>query len=110
MFQPIYRFYKKIGNTDNISEWKSKRLSNEIIKTLEFSIVFCFVIAVISPSCSFYITSRNTYTSILAITIALLFDYLWFMCNLLLLCGDVEHNPGPNQNTAKKIFFLPLEP
>ena len=41
----------------------------------------------------------------LVISVALLFDYLWFMCNLLLLCGDVELNSGPNQNTAKKILF-----
>ena len=24
-------------------------------------------------------------------------------CNLLFLCGDVELNPGPNQNTTKKL-------
>ena len=52
--------------------------------------------------CSFDINLRNTYTSILIITIALLFNYLWFKCNLLLLCGDVELNPRPNQNTAKE--------
>ena len=69
-----------------------------------------FVIAVLSPKFSFYMTSRNTYPSMLVITVALLCDYLWFMCNLLLLCGDVELNPGPNQNTAKKSFYLSLEP
>ena len=62
-----------------------------------------FVIAVLSPRCSFYITSRNTYLSKLVITVALLFIYLLFTCNLLLLCGDVELKPGPNQNTAKKL-------
>ena len=62
---------------------------------------FIFAIAVLSPRCSFNITSRNTYTSMLVITDALLSDYL-FTRNLLLLCGDVELNPGPNQNTAKK--------
>ena len=62
-----------------------------------------FAIAVLSPRSSFYITSRNTYTSILVITVPLLFDYLCFTCNLLLLCGDVELNPGPNQNTAKRL-------
>ena len=41
----------------------------------------------------------------LIITVALLFDYLWFTCNLLLLYGDIELNPGPNQNTAKKFLF-----
>ena len=69
-----------------------------------------FVIVVLSPRCSFYITSRNAYTSILVITVALPFDYLWFTCNLLLLCDNVELNPGPNQNTAKKTFYLSLEP
>ena len=39
----------------------------------------------------------------LVITVDLLFDYLWFTCNLLLLCGDVELNLGSNQNTAKKL-------
>ena len=38
----------------------------------------------------------------LVITVALIFDYMRFKCNLLLLCDDVELNPGPKQNTAKK--------
>ena len=49
-----------------------------------------------------HITPRNTCTSVLVITVALIFDYLWFKCNLLLLCGDIELNPGLKQNTAKK--------
>ena len=69
----------------------------------EFSIVSRFVIAVLSPRRSFCITLRNTYTPILVITVTLLFNYLWFTCNLLLLCGDVELNSGPNQNSAKEI-------
>ena len=64
-----------------------------------------FIIAVLSPRCSFSITSRKTCTSILVITVALLFDYLWFTRNLLSLCGDVELNPGPNQNTTEKRFI-----
>ena len=28
----MYKYFKKIGNTDNISEWKSKGLPNEVIK------------------------------------------------------------------------------
>ena len=64
-----------------------------------------FIIAVLSPRCSFSITSRKTCTSILVIAVALLFDYLWFTRNLLLLCGDVELNPGPNQNTTEKCFI-----
>ena len=31
----MYKYFKKIGNTDNISEWKSKGLSNEVIKRLD---------------------------------------------------------------------------
>ena len=62
-----------------------------------------FVIAVLSPRGSFYIASRSTYTSRLVITVVLLFNYLWFTCNLLLLCGDIELNPEPNQNSAKKL-------
>ena len=31
MFQPIYKYFKKIGNTDHISAWKSKGLSAEMI-------------------------------------------------------------------------------
>ena len=57
-----------------------------------------FVI-VLSSRCSFHITPRNTCTSMLVITVALIFDYLCFKCNLLLLCGDVELNPGLKQNS-----------
>ena len=32
VFQPMYKYLKKISNTDNISEWKSKGLSDEVIK------------------------------------------------------------------------------
>ena len=32
LFQPMYKYLKKGSNTDNISEWKSKRLSHEVIK------------------------------------------------------------------------------
>ena len=67
---------------------------------LELFLVF---VIVFSPRRSFHITSRNTCSmSMLVIIVALIFDYLWFKCNLLLLCGDVELNPGLKQNTAKK--------
>ena len=33
MFQAIYRFSQKIGNTDHSSPWKAKGLSDESIKT-----------------------------------------------------------------------------
>ena len=32
VFQPMYKYFKKIGNTDYISLWKSKGLSDETIK------------------------------------------------------------------------------
>ena len=32
VFQPMNRYFKKIGNTDHISSWESKGLCNEIIK------------------------------------------------------------------------------
>ena len=32
VFQPMYRYLKKIGNTDQILSWKSKGLSDETIK------------------------------------------------------------------------------
>ena len=38
VFQPMYRYFKKIVNIDNMSEWKSKGLSNEIIKTRDNTI------------------------------------------------------------------------
>ena len=28
----MYKYFKKIGDTENISEWKSKRLPDELIK------------------------------------------------------------------------------
>ena len=28
----MYKYLKKVSNTDNISEWKYKRLSHEVIK------------------------------------------------------------------------------
>ena len=66
-------------------------------------LLLVFVI-ILSPRRSFHITSINTGTSMLVIPVALIFDYLCFKCNLLLLCGDVELNPGPKQNTAKKLL------
>ena len=30
-FQPVFRYFKRIGNSNHISEWKSKGLSDEII-------------------------------------------------------------------------------
>ena len=33
MFQSINRYFKRVANSDHVSEWKSKRLSEESIKT-----------------------------------------------------------------------------
>ena len=32
VFQPMCRFFKRIENTDHVSEWKSNGLYDEIIK------------------------------------------------------------------------------
>ena len=32
VFEPLYKYFKTIGNTDHISAWKSKGLSDESIK------------------------------------------------------------------------------
>ena len=32
VYQPMYKYFKKINNTEYIFEWKSKGLSNEVIK------------------------------------------------------------------------------
>ena len=32
VFQPMSQYFKNIGNADHISEWRSSRLSDEIIK------------------------------------------------------------------------------
>ena len=98
-FRP--KFTNFIGHTC----WSTNHLYSKLyLPIFPMNLVFLLVfeIAVLSPRCSFYINLRNTYTSILVITIALLFNYLSFKCNLLLLCGDVELNPRPNQNTAKE--------
>ena len=34
-FHPIHRYFKKVANSDHISAWKSKRLSND--STLNFA-------------------------------------------------------------------------
>ena len=82
--------------------------SNYLYFKLHYSIfpmnlvLFLVFVIVLSPRHSFHITPINTGTSMLVITVSLILDYLCFKCNLLLLCGDVEPNPGPKQNTAKK--------
>ena len=31
LFQPMCRYFKKVGDTDHTSAWKSKGLSNEVL-------------------------------------------------------------------------------
>ena len=56
-------------------------------------VLFLVFVNVLSPRRSFHVTPINTGTSVLIITVVLIFDYLCFKCNLFLLCGDVELNP-----------------
>ena len=89
--------------------WSTNHMYSKLdlpIFPMNLVLLLVFPTAVLAPRCSFYIISRNTYASILVITVPLLSDNLWFMCNLLLLCGDVELNPGPNQNIAKNLQFV----
>ena len=39
MFQPVYRYFKTVANTNYISSWKSKGLSAESIKRLQHLII-----------------------------------------------------------------------
>ena len=109
-------FRPKFSNFIGLKCWSSNHLyfnhlyfNISMIFPMNLVLFLVFVI-VLSPRRSFHITPINAGTSMLVITVALIFDYLCFKCNLLLLCSDVELNPGPKQNTAKKIDSLPLKP
>ena len=82
-------------------------------------LLLAFVIVVLSTRCSFYITSRNSCTSVLVITVALLFDYVEFICNLQLCAVYMEFTVAmwwcwtqsrTQSQYCKKNFYLPLEP
>ena len=98
-------FRPKFSNFIGHKCWSSNLLYFKLpypIFPMNLVLFLVFVIA-LSPRRSFHVTPRNTCSaSMLVITVALIFDYLWFKCNLLLLCGDIALNPGPKQNTAKK--------
>ena len=107
-----FAFRPKFTNFIGHTCWSNNHIYFKLylpIFPMNLVLFLVFAIAVLSPRCSFHITSRNTYTSILVITVALLSDYLWFTCNLLSLCGDVELNPRPSQNTVKKNFQFVTE-
>ena len=70
-------------------------------------VLFLVSVIVLSPRRSIHITPSSTCSaSMLVIAVALIFDYLRFKCNLILLCGDIDLNTGPKQNTANKIFIF----
>ena len=97
-------FRPKFSNFIGRKCWSSNHLYFKLhypIFSVNLVLFIVFVI-VLSPRRSFHITLSKTCTSMLVITIVLIFDYLWFKCNLLLLCADVELNPGPKQNAATK--------
>ena len=103
-----FGFRAKFTNGIGHKRWSTNHLYFKQylpIFSLSLTFFFAFVIVVLSTKCSFYISSRNTSTSMLVITVALLFNYLWFKCNILLICGHVELNPDPTQNTAKKFSY-----
>ena len=102
-------FKSKFSNFLGHKCWSSNHLYFKLYypmfpMNLILSLVF---VIVLSPRRRFHITPIKTSTSMLVITATLIFDYLCFKCNLFLLCGDVELNAGPKQNTAKN---LQLEP
>ena len=39
IFQPVYKYFKTVTNTNYISSWKSKGLSSESIKPLQHLII-----------------------------------------------------------------------
>ena len=93
-------FRPKFSNFLGHNRWSSNHLyfshlyiNISMIFPMNLVLSLVFVI-VLSPRRNFHITPINTVTSMLVITIALIFDYLCFNCNLLLQCGDVELNPG----------------
>ena len=67
-------------------------------------VLFLVFVNVLSPRRSFHVTPINTGTSILIITVVLIFDYLCSKYNLLLPCDNIELNPGLKQNTAKNLL------
>ena len=101
-----FAFRPKFTNFIGHTCWSTNHMYFKLylpIFPMNLVLFFVFRSAVLSPKCCFDITSRNTYTSILVITVDLLSDYLWFTCNLHLLCGVVELIREPNQNTAKNL-------
>ena len=106
-------FWPKFSNFIGLQCWSSNHLyfkTHHSIFPMNLVLFLVFVI-VLSPRRSFHISLINTGTSMLIITVALIFDYLCFKRNLLLLCGDVELNPESKENTEKNLLKnLPLEP
>ena len=94
-------FRPKFSNFIGRKCWNYNHLYSNISMIFPMNLVlFLVFVIVFSPRCSFHKTPINTGTPMLVITVASIFNYLCFKCNLLLLCGDVDLNPRPN--TAKK--------
>ena len=94
-------FRRKFSNVIGHKCWNYNHLYFNISMTLLMNLVlFLVLVIVLSPTRSFHITPINAGTSMLVITVSLILDHLCFKCNLL--CGHVEPNPRPKQNTAKK--------
>ena len=96
-------FRPKFSNFKGHKCWSSNHLYFKLYYPISPMnlVLFLVFVTVLSPRHSFHVTPSNTYISMLVITAALIFYYLRFKCNLLLLCGDVELNPELKQNTSK---------
>ena len=87
-------FRPKFSNFIGHKCWNSNHLYFNISMIFPMNLVlFLVFVIVFSPRCSFHKTPINTGTPMLVITVALIFNYLCFKCNILLLCGDVDLNP-----------------
>ena len=103
-------FRPKFINFIDHNCWHTNRLYFKLhlpICPMNLVLFLVFVILVLSPRCRFYVTSRNTSTSMLVITFALLFDYLWFKCNYCCY-GVMWNSPQDPNRILQKKFCLSL--
>ena len=97
-------FRPKFTNFIGRKCWSTNHLYLKLhlpIFPMNLALFLVFLIVVLSPRCSFYITSRNTCTSMLVITGALLFNYLWFTCNSFCYVVMLNLNSIAAHNFAK---------
>ena len=99
IFQPMYRYFKKIGNTDHISACKSKGLFDEIIKppsTNNNSL---------SPALSYF----GTKTRVKFNGSCLKQDKIWYTHGTIVnvyIVYELSSNLNYNENITLKIFCL----